>query len=282
LDSARAKIEGELREKLAAKQAYDQSQKFDDARQGGSGLADAARKAGVPTASVGPVTDKGLDINGQPNPALDDRILKAAFAQAAGQDGDLQDEGKGEYFALKVEKVLPPALPALADRRPQLTAAVERDELRTELKAKSNALMDEVRKGATMDKAAAEVGGTVVRQTGMERIKAREYQALGQEFLEGVFGVKAGELFAAGGQNGIYIAKVDAVRPGDPSQTARLLEAVRPRASAAFIKDQMAALETAAREDYKVTTNLAAARQALGVDPAVIAKSPAKAGAPAK
>ena len=51
------------------------------------------------------------------------------------------------------------------------------------LKAKSNALMNEVRKGASMDTVAAEVGAKVVRQTGMERIKARDYQAVSYTHL---------------------------------------------------------------------------------------------------
>ena len=89
-------------------------------------------------------------------------------------------------------------------------------------------------------------------------------------------------MFAAGGQNGIYIAKVDAVRPGDPTRTAQLLEVLRPRASTAYIKDQMATVETAARDTYKVTLNLPVARRALDVDPALIAKPAGKASAPAK
>ena len=283
LQSATPQIEADLKQKAAAKQAYDQSKAFDDARQGGMSVADAARKVGAMSLTLPPINAQGQDENGQPVPGLNDTIAKAAFAQVAGQDGDLQDSGAGEYFALRVEKVLPPALPSLDSKRPQLTQAYMQTQLVTALKAKALALIDQIKKGESLDAAAASVGAQVVHQARMQRIKAEQYKPLGQEFLENIFGVKPGAVFAAGGQTGIYIAKLDAVRPGDVGQTAQLLEALRPRVTQAYVKDLLTTANTAARADLKVTVNQTLARQELGVDPALIAKTPAaKAGATAK
>ncbi|HXU99401.1 MAG TPA: peptidyl-prolyl cis-trans isomerase [Caulobacteraceae bacterium] len=267
LASASPKIEAELRQKQAADQAYQLSQKFDDARQGGAGVADAARKAGVAAVTVGPVTAKGVDAQGKPNPLLTDRILKAAFALPAGQDGQLEDAGSGEYFAVKVEKVLPPALPALADKRPQLVQAYKIDALVTALKAKAMALMALARKSGNLDAAASQAGVKVTRENGMQRIKAQQYQALGREFVENAFSLKAGEVFAAGGQGGIYVGRIDATHPADPQQTAQLVAAVRGRASQAYADDLLSAFQAAAKAKLKVSINLALARKTLGVDP---------------
>ncbi|HEY7851460.1 MAG TPA: peptidyl-prolyl cis-trans isomerase, partial [Caulobacteraceae bacterium] len=280
LASATPGLEAEMRQKQAADQAYQQSQKFDDARQGGSGVADSAKKAGVAAVTVGPVSAKGVDAQGKPNPVLTDRILKAAFALPAGQDGQLEDAGSGEYFAVKVEKVLPPALPALADKRAQLTQAYKIDEVVTALKAKAKALTDVTRKSG-LAAAAAQVGGKVVHLAGMQRIKAQQYQPLGEEFLQSAFGAKPGDAFAAGGTGGIYIARIDAARPGDPAQTAQLVAAVRARASQAYADDLLSAVQTAAKAGLKVTLNVPLARQTLGVDPSVLAKAGGKDG-PAK
>lgn len=273
LANATPQIEADLRQKQAADLAYQQSQKFDDARQTGASLADAAKKAGVATTTVGPVTAKGVGNDGQPNPMLTDKMLKTAFTMPAGQDGDLEDAGSGEYYAVRVEKVLPPALPALADKRPQLAQAWRNEQLVTALKAKATALMAVARKAGNLDAAAAQVGAKVMHENGMQRIKAQQYQTYGREFLENVFGEKPGEVFAAGGRTGVYIARLDATHPGDTQQTAQLTAAVRSRASQAYADDLLTAVQNAARKELKVTLNVALARQTLGVDPNLTAKA---------
>ena len=278
LASATPQIEADLRQKQAADLAYQQSQKFDDARQAGASVSDAAKKAGVTPITLGPVTAQGMDAEGKANPVLSDKILKAAFAMPAGQDGDLEDVGSGEYFAVRVERIQPPALPSLADKRPQLARALMNEELLTALKAKAKDLMAVARKNGNLDAAAAQAGAHVVQDKGMQRLKAQQYQALGREFLENVFAVKPGEVFAAGGQGGIYIGRVDAAHPGDVQQTAQLAAAVRSRASQAYADDVLSAVQNAARKDLKATLNLPLARQTLGVDPNLLSKGSAKPG----
>jgi len=273
LASATPQIEAELRQKQAAQKAYDESKAFDDARQSGASVADAARKAGVATITLGPVTAKGLDEAGKPSPMLTDRILKAAFTAPAGQEGDLNDDaGPGEYFALKVEKVLPPALPSLADKRAELTRAYMMQTLITELKAKAAELQAIAKKDGNLDAAAAKVGAKVQHEAGMTRLKAEQDQSLGREFLQQVFGAKAGDVFPAGGQTGVYIARLDAVHPGDPKQTAEMVAVIRSRASQAYAEDLLEAIQAGARKDLKVTINRNLALQTLGVDQSALPK----------
>jgi peptidyl-prolyl cis-trans isomerase D len=277
LASATPQIEAELRQKQAAQKAYDESKAFDDARQTGASVADAARKAGVAVITLGPVTAKGTDDAGKPNPMLTDRVLKAAFAAPTGQEGDLNDDaGQGEYFALKIEKVLPPALPALADKRPELARAYMMQTLFTELKAKAAELQAMGKKDGNLNAAAAKVGAQLQHQAGMTRIKAQQDQSLGREFLQGVFGAKPGDVFPAGGQSGVYIVRVDAVHPGDPKQTAQLVAAIRGRISQAYAEDLLGAVKAGARKDLKVTVNRNLALQTLGVDPATLGKGGAQ------
>ncbi len=270
LDSVKAKIESDLKAKAAQAKAYDLSQKFDEARQGGSSVADAARKTGVATQVVGPFTAEGLDADGRPDPVINEKIAKAVFAMRAGEESDVQDSGPGEYYALKVEQVAPPALPALAGVRTRLTQAYMQEQMIKALRAKAEALMVEVRKGQTMDAAAASVGAQIVHQPGMQLVQAQQYKALGREFLTIIFSQKPGEVFAAGAPNGVYIARLDAVRPGDVTTTAQFMEAVRQRASQDYLRDLVEAAKAAAKGSVKVAVNLNLARQTMGVDPASI------------
>jgi peptidyl-prolyl cis-trans isomerase D len=266
LASATAQIQADLQKKQAADQAYQQSEKYDEARQSGASLADAAKKAGVTPITVGPVTAQGIGPDGKPNPLLNDKILKAAFAAPVGQEGDLEDAGSGEYFAVKVEKALPPALPSLADKRDQLAKAYVQVTLITELKAKAAELIALSKKTGNLTQAAAEVHAQVQTQKGLTRLTARQFQAMGRDFLENVFSAKPGAVFAAGGAQGVYIGRIDQVRPGDPQQMAQLTAMVRSRSSQGDAEDLLTAFQTASLAKLKATKNPALARQTLGVE----------------
>jgi hypothetical protein len=143
-----------------------------------------------------------------------------------------------------------------------------RQQLVLAMRAKADAVMTLVRGGKSMDEAAAGVGAHVTRQAGMQLLQAGQYKTLGREFLTAIFSHKPGEVFAAGASDGVFIARLDAVRPGDVTATARLLEAIRPRASQDYLGDLIDATKTAARQSIKVTVNLDLARKTMGVDPA--------------
>ena len=276
LVSARAKIEADLKAKAAQNQAYQLSQKFDDARQAGASVVDAAQKAGAPAVTVGPFTVTGVDVLGKPVPPITDKIAKAVFALRAGEDSDVQDAGPGEYYAFKVDKVIPPSLPPLDQFRPLLAQAYMQEQLNTALRAKAEALIGELKQGKPMDALAATVGSTVTRQPGLQAIRAQQYQALGNQFVAQVFGQKSGAVFAAPGPTGLFIARLDAIRPGDPAATAQLLGAIQPRVSQDYLRDLIATTKAASEKMVKVNVNLPLARQALGIDPATLGK---KAGA---
>jgi peptidyl-prolyl cis-trans isomerase D len=276
LASARTKIEADLRTKAAQNKAYEVSQKFDDARQSGASVVDASQKSGSPAVTVGPFTATGLDGLGKPVPGISDKIAKAVFALRAGEDSDIQDAGPGEYYAFKVDKVIPPSVPPLDEIRPLLTQAYMREQLTNALRAKADSLIAQIKQGKSMDAVAATVGATVTHQQGLQLIKAQQYQALGREFLSQVFGQKPGALFAAGAPNGVFIARLDAIRPGDPTQTAQFLAAVQPRVSQDYLRDLIATTKAAAEKAVKVNANLPLARKALGIDVATLGKTGTK------
>ncbi len=280
LENARAQIEADLRSRAARDKASDMSGKFQDARDAGATITDAALKAGATAIVVGPVTAQGQDMEGKPNAVLTDKILKAAFAESAGSQGtDVETPEPGEAFALTVNKIIPPALPPLEQKRAMLTQAYMRETLINALKAKADVLMASIRKGGSVEAAAAQVNGHVTHQVGLQRIQAKQFMpTLGREFLVNAFGVKPGEVFAAGGPTGIFIAKLDAIRPGDTTQTARLVQQIGPKLSQQYLGDAEGSLRTAADTAIKPRQNLTAARLAINLDQATIDKLNAKPG----
>ena len=272
----------DLRDKAARDRAYQQSQKFDDARQAGANIPDAAQKAGAQVVTIGPVNAKGLGLDGKSVAALSEKVLKAAFAQRAGEEADLQDAGAGEYFEVKVDKIIPPALPALAAARPQLTQAWLTQAYVAAIRARAESLMTRIRGGESLEAAAAEVGGHVVHEQGMQRIQAQKFQALGRDFLVNIFDAKPGAVFGAGGPTGIFIARVDAIRPGDVVSMAGVLDTIRGRLAQDYLRDVIASAKSAAQQAVTVKINLTLARQAIGVDPNLVGKPGDKGAAKAK
>ena len=277
LESARPKIEADLKQKAARDKAYQLSQTFDDARTGGANLADAAAKAGVAVETVGPFAASGQDPQGKPVTGLSERMVKSAFAKHVGDDADLEDAGSGEYYALKVVRILPPALPTLAEARPALTKAYVGQLYLDALRTKANDLVAQIKGGKPIAEVAAAVGARVVQQPGMQRVQAAKYQAMGQNFVQAVFLVKQGDAFAAGAPNGVYIARLDAVRPGDATRMAQVTNAIRARMGESYLQDVLASAKAAARREIKPQVNVALARQAIGVDPTAGPKVPAPA-----
>lgn len=280
LASARPKLEADLRQKAAQDKAYAQSEAFDTAHQSGASLALAAQKAGVATLTVGPFSEKGLGEDGKPVALLNDKIIKAAFGAARGEDTEVEDAGSGEYFALRVDKVIPPMLPPLDQNRALVAQAYTSDALRTAFRAKAEQLVAQIKGGAPIATVAAGVGAPVQRLSDLQLVKAQQYQSLGRDFLGAAFGAKPGQAFAAGAPGGAYIGKVDASRPADGKLAAGLTNALRGRIGNAYVRDLLQASKTASLREVRASINRDVALKALNIDPKTVAAP--KAATPSK
>lgn len=274
LEAARPQIEADLRVQAAQSKAYDQTQTFQDARDAGANVVDAAGKAGALVVTTAPLTAQGTDLGGQPAAGLTPDVLKAAFALPAGGESELIEAGKGEYFAVRVEKVNKAALPPLAEVKQPLTQQWMINELVKRLKAKADELAARVRKGESMEAVAASANAKVIKVAGLSRENAQQHQALGRDLLVASFDAKPGQVFAARApQVGYVVGRIDAIRPGDTNEIARAAEGMRPQTSMAYMRDIGQAGRAAARDKLKPQLNLNLARQAIGVDTAALAQA---------
>jgi peptidyl-prolyl cis-trans isomerase D len=282
LDRARPKIEADLRQKAAQDKAYALSEAFDTARQGGATIPAAAQKAGVAVQSIGPFSATGAGSDGKPITLVNDKIAKAAFATTAGEDTDIEDAGPGEYFALHVDKVLPPALLSLDQDKAQLTQAYEVDQIREAFRARVEQLEAQIRSGKSIDAVAQTVGGHVVKVPAMQMIKAQQYQSMGREFLVAAFSVKPGEPFAAGAPGGAYVGQVEHAAPGDPNTVAAVTNAVRGRLGQDYLRDMLDTVKLASMRETAARWNRNVAVKALGIDPSTLGGAKAKASGKAQ
>ncbi len=128
-----------MRTNAAIAKVYDAVKLYTDTHNTGSNLADAAHAAGATPVVIGPLSANGRNVAGQQLAGLTPKMLKIAFSLSQGQESDMTDDGEGEYFAIRLDKITPPALPALADIRPQLTQAYMQNAVMTALQARADA-----------------------------------------------------------------------------------------------------------------------------------------------
>jgi peptidyl-prolyl cis-trans isomerase D len=283
LESVRPQIEAEVRGQTAQAKAYEQTQAYQDARDAGADLISAASKAGALVITTAPVTAQGTDQMGQPLAGLTPDIVKTAFDLSQGGESELVELGKGEYYAVKVERIVPAALPPLADIKPQLTAVWMGQEMAKRMKAKADVLAARVKKGETLDAVATAAQSKVQKiPGGLTRQNAQQHMGLGQEFLGAAFTAKPGAVFTArAGQQGeaYVVAKLDAVRAAPTANVAQIAVLAQGQASNGLMQDLAEATRVVAKTQMKAKSNLTLARQAIGVDTEALAKAEAgKAG----
>jgi peptidyl-prolyl cis-trans isomerase D len=272
LEELRPAIEAEMRKDAAGEKVYAQTQAYDDARETGATLAQAAEKAGAPVITLPPLSKQGATASGQPIQGLPPRILQSAFDLPAGGESDLIDLGQGEYAAIRVEKVIAPAMPTLDELRPQLTQVWMSREMLKRIQAKADALAARLRKGESLEAVATAAGSKVTRALALTRATAEQNKAMSQDALSKAFDAKPGEVFIGDFTSfGLIVAKLEAVRPGDVQDLAKLAESAQPQMSQGLAREILASASSSVvaelRDAKKLKTNPDLARSAIGLEP---------------
>jgi len=268
LDEVRPALEAELRKDAATEKVYALTQAYDDAHQGGANLAAAAQKAGVPTMTLGPLAQNGRDQQGQPVQGLTQKLMETAWALPAGGESEVEDAGNGEYFAVRVEKIIPPAMPPLAEIKPKLVQVWMQRELAKAMEARADGFAARIKKGESLDAVAKSAGAAVTRVPAIDRRTAGQNPMLSQDMLGKLFTSRPGDVFTAQANHFAYVVgKLEAIHPGDVAQIARTAEDLRPQMSQAFYRELGETAHAAARQKVKVTIDYNRARQAIGLEP---------------
>jgi peptidyl-prolyl cis-trans isomerase D len=281
-ETVRPQIEAEVRAQAAQDQVDAQIEAYETAHSGGMSLPAAAAAAAATITTIGPVTSGGMGENGQPVNGVSAAVLATAFATPVGSDSELQENGEGPAYAVRVERSIPPLLPKVDELRPVLTQLIAARKTMNALNARAEALRERIEKGETVASVAASAGAPVANINGMTRLRASQDPSVGQsiprDLLEHMFEEKAGAAFIAdGGAGGVIVARMEAVRTGDMTQMAQIIESQRPQLTAQIFRDMQEQVQSRAVTAMKTRTDLARARTALGVDPDMAARIDGKA-----
>jgi peptidyl-prolyl cis-trans isomerase D len=270
LDEMRPQLEAQARNDAAQARVNDLVRRFQDARNKGAGVAQAAQAVGATLQTVGPLTEQGKTLSTPPPPgALSEALLRDAFRLPAGADSDLDKDAAGEYFAVHVDKVLPPAVPSLADIKPQLEPYLASVAMEKAMAAKATELVNAIKKGESFEAAAASIATEVRKATGVTLGAAMQNQYVGQDLAQRIFAAKKGDVFAGPTpQHTLIVARIDGSGAPGADVTAQPTVQVVADGSPSLAQDFAVVLRNTAKTVVKPKTDLALARQAIGVSPA--------------
>jgi peptidyl-prolyl cis-trans isomerase D len=137
------------------------------------------------------------------------------------------------------------------------------------ISAKADGYVQRLKKGESLAALAASAGAKVQQANGVTRGSAKQFEALGRDFLGRLFQAKAGDVFSAADVNySIAVVKVTQIQPGDINQIARDAVALQPQLTVQMAQSDVPELVfAAAREEIKTKVDEARARLAIGLQP---------------
>ncbi len=269
-EEAKPALEGQLKQKLAAEKIDELVEKYQGLRDKGVSMADAAKQLGLPMQSFPPFTKEGYGANGQPymqngQPFAPPKpLLDSLFSHTKGGESDVEDAGGGIYFALRVDNVIPSALPQVNDQtRAPLTGVWMQQEVGLRLKAKADEITQAIRKGESLQAAAQSIGAQLQTQQGINR--PRSAQEPDAQVHAAAFNTSPKDAFEAPTNAGFAVGQVTAVHAPATAIAAKAVETVRPQLSQAVFRDLAMGSQQAVKKKLKAKVNQDLIGPAVGV-----------------
>lgn len=278
LADVREQVIAELRAEDARASVFRRVEAYEKARQDGKTLDVAVREVGARVIRIPPIRQDGKLRNGQDiNPALPPQLIQTMWSLSKGAESEVVDMGQGQYFVVRLDDILPAALPPLAGiREPLAQQWVLRENARL-LSARANALAVRVRGGEDLAAVAASVGATLQTGTGLNRQSAEQN---GQGVIAGVFGSGRGQPFSQQNTADTFvIGRTDRITNAVPALAAPMAEQFRQRMAGDHVNAVGETAIAAAAARSKAEYDEPLARTSLGL-PAEAPAAPASPGAP--
>jgi peptidyl-prolyl cis-trans isomerase D len=241
-------VKEELRTELALSNAANEimgiHDKFEDARNSGAPMQEAAQQTNLKLVVLNAVDARGNDTNGDAIAGIPEAktLLEEAFKADPGGETLPVNLGRDGYVWFDVDEVTPARDRTLDEARERVVADWTAEQQRNELAAKAVALKARVEKGETLAAIATELGIAVETKSGLRR--SAEDAALSPAAVAAAFSGANGLVANAAGIGGegqilLKVTEVDDDNPGDAlDNDDRQINAIA-QASGDDILDQM-------------------------------------------
>lgn len=267
-------IKSELALERARNTVRDQHNKMEDERGGGASVIEAAKKVGLPFTTIEAIDRAGRAPDGSPVAGLPPTIdlVTPAFSADVGSDNDpLQiNRGPGDsgYVWYDVLGITPSRERTLEEVKDRVASRWREDEIDKRLRAKTDEMVEQLKKGAKLADLAQAAGLKVDTAASFRR--GATVPGVSAAGVEAVFTASKGDAGQAdgaqGGQRAVYVI-TDIVEPAvdfASAQTKELRDNVQRTAADEQVNQFVQRLE----QDYGSQINATALAQATGAQTA--------------
>ncbi len=200
----------------------------------------------------------GLTPEGTPAPIpggddLRNAILKAAFAAQQGAAPQLQTGPDGSYYALAVQKVIPPAVQPFAQAKAKVLSAWQGAQQQREANVAAADLMHAVNTGTPLAQAAAAAGLSVTQSPAYT--SAAQPQDQPPQFVSVLFSLKQGEATMLDNGAGYTVAVLTNVQVPTPQNDPAAYAALQQSLNKSLQDDLGESFLAGLQEQDKVTVN---------------------------
>jgi len=265
LDEVKDQIKADLVKIRSGDKLKEISDKLEDARGGGAGLTDAAMKLGLTVRHVAGADRKGLTPEGaKADMPTEAQFLDTVFMTESGEESDTFQTQDGQYFAVKVTGITPPALKPLDSVREQVREGFLKEARAKLLQEKVRTLADQATKemnlaGVGKVLGHAPVSSKPMRRSDMDDVFSANLTA--QLFASQKGAVVTG---AAGKGDGVVLARVVAVNHPEPDVSSADYANFRRVVGQQLGETTIDTLAAASRKEVGVNVHQATVQRVLG------------------
>jgi peptidyl-prolyl cis-trans isomerase D len=256
-DQVKDKLEQDLKNQLAPDQLIKLVNDFDRELGKDGSMADAAKALGLKIHTAENVDERGQDPSGKQvviGTAASD-LIKAAFSTREGNDSDLLDTGKGEYYIVHTDRVTPSRAPVLSEVEGKVTQAWEAEQRRKLADQKVKDAVDKANAGTDLAAIAKELGLEIRTTKAVTRFDADTGNYLSQPVTQALFKLPVGKVQAVRTAEGNVIVRTKEIQPVDLAKEKAQLGRFSEQLDTMISNDLVAQLLAALRAKYGVTVN---------------------------
>ncbi|MCM0021515.1 MAG: SurA N-terminal domain-containing protein [Tagaea sp.] len=257
LESVRARLEPELKRRLAGERAFEIANRVEDLITRGRTLEDAAVAAGANVLKIAAIDARGRNPAGEVEAAFSGapEAVRAAFETPAGRESQLIETRTGPFFVVRPDGVTPAQRRPIAEVKDEAVTLwkAERREERAAERAREIAAA--VTAGEAFEAAALRLN---LRIEAIEPIlRTGEGGRLPAQIAARLFALAPGGLATAPGLEGHYVVRLKEIVPADPAADAAGVEQLRVQLRRDIAGDLTAEYAQGLRQRLGTTVNRA-------------------------
>ena len=256
-DEVKDKLEQDLKNQLAPDQLIKLVNDFDRELGKDGSMADAAKALGLKIHTAENVDERGQDPSGKQVVigTAASELIKAAFSTREGNDSDLLDTGKGEYYIVHTDRVTPSRAPVLSEVEGKVTQAWEGEQRRKLADQKVKEAVDKANSGTDLGAIAKELGLEIRTTKAVTRFEADTGNYLSQPVTQALFKLPVGKVQAVRTSQGNVMVRTKEIQPVDLAKEKAQLGRFGDQLDTMIANDLVAQLLAALRAKYGVTVN---------------------------